>query len=1526
MTRRARSVDRGTLCRPAVCAVLALAALLLPAASLASSDATDAEHAEKPAGVTEEEEVGRQKDADLSGARSIKTRDADVLVSAVVSATPGCDGRSSGATFADVRLDRPLPAVALAVECRFATVSESNAWSGAWTDGHEGAGGVPVWETSIPRRADATEDAFWSKVGRRVASVGGDTGVGHGVTPGVVSAGDGAVVRCSLPALGGVGPSNLAVESVQGNLTVVVAWKEPGGGTGGDASATWRVTRPGMEAHALLPYASRVAEVAVQPFSFNPRATGDLVEVFGVGFDDFVVDGDGGAGPAACGFDGIAPVLTHSGLQREGETHYRRSTVETPAVAVTKTRLGCRPPPATMHVHAVRVRWPARVIAAGCDVGSEAAAVVSATLRRAPVVAMTHHEIIASKSGQQKSDQATPNKELIKVDLHLTSFDALLPVTAVVELREITVVEGTNLGLFSKGNSQSVTRKTIDAVRVRWKAGESVGTARSVALPIATDLIDVISRDGVLGERFEVVVTSVSNGLVAASPLDTSSLITAEGDNDPPTFVVVPHAEVHRPHPTVNNGLDAGGMRGTSFLVNTTASESNTTTLVSARHTNATVTVKLVSGRSSLPSVLFFSTTQSGTAVLGKEFLGVSGILTWDTSDAAEATRERTIDVPVLWNGVEDVAEVSVGVTLVAIWNAHAPVNLEAEKAAFWIYGVEKGSCPRGTERVKDLVVREARLVRLQVATAMEEEEGRLASTYTALMVPTFEPVVQSYLVALSREASLVVINFVLFDAAATARVLEGDTVELVSLKRVEEKDKEENATAPASVNITTGSDGNFTFNNTETVKLETASREYVAVVRLAGISNAVSITVTTPDGSKTEVYVINVSMPSNTVNAYPSVDTLALSVVSGAVNADVALLRNASDARRYAISTSLPSDVSGLRVSLSLNVTNCLRRNWMVAAELQRSNMSIVDADSKRVAVAIGGTESGGMRMVSLDLEFKLSDGYDMVNVTIAGGGGKFTSTHMIDLAPTADQKAAFNASAVRRAMSETDAPLPSSTMPHPPLSPFPSPQPHLPPSPLVPWTAAIAPANRPGVCHHCSPGWFTDQVDASACRQCRPGTAASTPVRALSCDLCRPGWYSRLPAQTECLPCIVGTFSSFVGSTSCRRCNGTTVNEGSVTCDVEDAGENAAGKEKSPRLPSLTGEGITVTTKISFGAMFDILVQDDNGFTLAALAGVEDGDMSDEYVVMQLMRSDCAKRFNIPISQVTVYNVVRSEMVLFINETDGTVAETQMMDEHVRVGDESLDASVEGPAAGDRDGVSRVSSASTSPITPSQGHARMRVERRVLISANVTAVLESHFPPSATEEDILAALEVQQLSADNGVQMLSDDPDAFFGRTTQTLNAKGKQTSEVTVTVSTQQAPTVTVRDPDWSDGLPMDASTFFVMCGGVFILMLAGGRRAVAKVMKVMPRGIWISTRIVRAGGRRYNGMRSRRGSPAVLGGGGGGGGNAASGGAEERVHSGGMVDAGTVSLSIHNAHRRTNSRGGSVLDLQGLESAV
>lgn len=64
-------------------------------------------------------------------------------------------------------------------------------------------------------------------------------------------------------------------------------------------------------------------------------------------------------------------------------------------------------------------------------------------------------------------------------------------------------------------------------------------------------------------------------------------------------------------------------------------------------------------------------------------------------------------------------------------------------------------------------------------------------------------------------------------------------------------------------------------------------------------------------------------------------------------------------------------------------------------------------------------------------------------------------------------------------------------------------------------------------------------------------------------------------------------------------------------------------------------------------------------------------------------------------------------------------------------------------------------------------------QVARRTL-RANVTATLGVDVPAGATDEDIDAALEVERLSADDSLGMLSTDPDRFFGRTAKALEVE--------------------------------------------------------------------------------------------------------------------------------------------------------
>jgi len=147
----------------------------------------------------------------------------------------------------------------------------------------------------------------------------------------------------------------------------------------------------------------------------------------------------------------------------------------------------------------------------------------------------------------------------------------------------------------------------------------------------------------------------------------------------------------------------------------------------------------------------------------------------------------------------------------------------------------------------------------------------------------------------------------------------------------------------------------------------------------------------------------------------------------------------------------------------------------------------------------------------------------------------------------------------------------------------------------------------------------------------------------------------------------------------------------------------------------------------------------------------------LSDEFVVEQLIRADCARGFKIPIAQCVVTDILRRVVMVQVLTPGSPVTATEAAEEPASDSDAAAAGDggngVDGVDAGERD-----SASSSVAESKDAAAAAGRMERRVLISANVTAVLESHFPPSADDEDIAAALEVQQLSADKGVQLLSE------------------------------------------------------------------------------------------------------------------------------------------------------------------------
>ena len=200
------------------------------------------------------------------------------------------------------------------------------------------------------------------------------------------------------------------------------------------------------------------------------------------------------------------------------------------------------------------------------------------------------------------------------------------------------------------------------------------------------------------------------------------------------------------------------------------------------------------------------------------------------------------------------------------------------------------------------------------------------------------------------------------------------------------------------------------------------------------------------------------------------------------------------------------------------------------------------------------------------------------------------------------------------------------------------------------------------------------------------------------------------------------------------------------------------------------------------------------------------------------------------------------------------------------------------------------------------------------MLISANVTAVLEEHFPPSADEEDIAAAIEVQRLNADAGVQLLGEDPARFFSHTTKILGEKGATTTRVD-SATTRATPVLTPEDPLEGDGPGAADAWIFVSVGAACLALMAGGRKAVSRVRGMLPGSRGGSpSRVLRAGGRSQQRSarrirRSRRSGFERF--------------EDEEPSADGIfraADAADVGAA-RGTHRRTSSR-----DLAAMEGAV
>ncbi|KAK9825612.1 hypothetical protein WJX74_010253 [Apatococcus lobatus] len=108
-------------------------------------------------------------------------------------------------------------------------------------------------------------------------------------------------------------------------------------------------------------------------------------------------------------------------------------------------------------------------------------------------------------------------------------------------------------------------------------------------------------------------------------------------------------------------------------------------------------------------------------------------------------------------------------------------------------------------------------------------------------------------------------------------------------------------------------------------------------------------------------------------------------------------------------------------------------------------------------------------------------------------------------------------------------------------------------------------------------------------------------------------------------------------------------------------------------------------------------------------------------------------------------------------------------------------------------------------------------QLSRRVLY-VNVTATLGVDVPPGASSDDVTEALDLKNLSADEAIGLLSENPDKFLGRTTKALGVSAE---------SDGLEPTRTESRPfgDFGGGLALSWWSILIIClSGILLLGIA------------------------------------------------------------------------------------------------------
>eukprot|EP00873_Tetraselmis_striata_P007542 jgi/Tetstr1/427806/TSEL_001778.t2 len=348
---------------------------------------------------------------------------------------------------------------------------------------------------------------------------------------------------------------------------------------------------------------------------------------------------------------------------------------------------------------------------------------------------------------------------------------------------------------------------------------------------------------------------------------------------------------------------------------------------------------------------------------------------------------------------------------------------------------------------------------------------------------------------------------------------------------------------------------------------------------------------------------------------------------------------------------------------------------------------------------------------------------------------------------------------------------------------------------------------------CEACERGYWSGSPDSVACGLCRPGSFS--PSLAGRCYPCRPGGFSPVWGAGECRQCGTGTYTPWPGARACLLCppHLTTPSAGAGNCS-------------QPAHPTDLSTDYAVIVQLRVAFLVDTADLEDVTLRTSLVGSIE-------AVVAHLLRLDTASVFRVPLADVEVgLHVLHpadasGHLIGFMapaargppmaqlaagnqNETSAGTNSSSRASSASSDSSTGRPADPSSPPAGwsVSNGTTRLranQTASASGSGPDQneaatGDARAAsaglpelpaevvawlalagndssgaASRRRLLTANVTATLAADVNlQDDSSDDITAKVNVQELSADNGIELLAKSPDAFFSRTTKALNAQ--------------------------------------------------------------------------------------------------------------------------------------------------------